>query len=443
LREVQQFDLQLMSFDVAPTYALYTNQGIPVKVKASTQLKVENDVEKIKRAANQFLSKTGEERDAIVRQVIEGTLRGVIGQLSIEQLVKDPELVAARMRETVAADLDKTGLELVSFTLRDIAEEAGYIRNLSRPEIARTRQAAEIAEVEAERNVAIRQAETLREAAQARARADQDRVLAEAVSRTAQAEARRDLEIKEAGFAATVAAEKARADRAYDIEAAIAEQRQVEELAKVAMIQKQQEIALRRLEADWQAADQNATRQRDADAESARIRLLAEAERRRAALAAEADAEAIRLRGEAEACAAQARGEAEAEALARRVAALNTQTQVALVDTAIHHLPEVARSLAEAYGRIGSVIYLDAGEGEGVTARVARDVSGMVPLLGEVVEAVTGLNLHDTLAGANGSTAGSPRDLSPLGPSVKKEDGAPWTGNRADATPAPGGTLAG
>jgi hypothetical protein len=103
----------------------------------------------------------------------------------------------------------------------------------------------------------------------------------------------------------------------------------------------------------------------------------------------------------------------------------------------------VARSLAGAYGRIGSVIYLDAGEGEGVTARVARDVSGMVPLLGEVVEAVTGLNVHDTLAGANGSTARSPRDLSPLGPSVEKADGAPWTGDRADAPPAPGGTLAG
>src|SRR5437660_1351326 len=113
--------------------------------------------------------------------------RGNVAQLTVEQLVKDPELVSARMRETVAADLDKLGLEVVSFTLKDVTEEAGYIQNMSRPEIARNKQMAEIAEAEATRNVAMRQAETLREAAQARAKAAQDRVLAETLSKAAQA----------------------------------------------------------------------------------------------------------------------------------------------------------------------------------------------------------------------------------------------------------------
>src|ERR671927_1021674 len=148
-QRADEFNLELMSFDVAPYFALYTNQGIPITVEAITQLKVENEDEKIKRAANQFLSKSEGDRETMVRQVMEGHLRGIVGQLTVEQLVKDPELVSARMRETVAADLDKLGLEVVSFTLKDVADESGYIQNMSRPEIARNKQMAEIAEAEA------------------------------------------------------------------------------------------------------------------------------------------------------------------------------------------------------------------------------------------------------------------------------------------------------
>ena len=166
-QKADEFNLELMSFDVAPNYTLYTNQGIPVTVEAITQLKVENEDEKIKRAANQFLSKTEDDRETMVRQVMEGHLRGIVGQLTVEQLVKDPELVSARMRETVAADLDKLGLEVVSFTLKDVNDDSGYIQNMSRPEIARNKQMAEIAEAEAARNVAMREAETQRESAQA------------------------------------------------------------------------------------------------------------------------------------------------------------------------------------------------------------------------------------------------------------------------------------
>jgi flotillin len=237
-QRADEFNLELMSFDVAPNFNLYTNQGIPVQIEAITQLKVENEDEKIKRAANQFLSKSEEERETMVRQVMEGHLRGIVGQLTVEQLVKDPEMVSGRMRDTVAGDLDKLGLEVVSFTLKDVSDESGYIANMSRPEIARNKQVAEIAEAEATRNVAIRQSETQREAAQARAKADQDRVLAESLSRAAQAEAQRDLEVKQAEYAATVAAQKAQADRAYDIQSTITQQKLVEEQARVEIIQK-------------------------------------------------------------------------------------------------------------------------------------------------------------------------------------------------------------
>ncbi len=435
-QKADEFNLELMSFDVAPNYTLYTNQGIPVTVEAITQLKVENDDEKIKRAANQFLSKTEDDREMMVRQVMEGHLRGIVGQLTVEQLVKDPELVSARMRETVAADLDKLGLEVVSFTLKDVNDGSGYIQNMSRPEIAHNKQMAEIAEAEAARNVAMREAETQREAAQARAKADQDRVLAQTLSEQAQSQAQRDLQVKQAEYAVAVSAQKAQADKAYDIQAATTQQRLVEEQAKAQLVQKQQEVKVQQAEAERRAAELLATVQRQAEAERERIRILAEAEQQRAVteaegkaravrlqleteaegrakairLQAEADAESIRVRGLADADAARARGLADAEAIRakgmaeaearqRAVEALNVQNQAAIVDTALKVLPEIAQHLSAAYGRVGSVTYVG-GQGDGLTSRVTQEVAGMVPLLGAVFESTTGLKLHDLIARA-------------------------------------------
>jgi flotillin len=423
-QRAEEFNLELMSFDVAPNYVLYTNQGIPVTIEAITQLKVENEDDKIKRAANQFLSKSEEERETMVRQVMEGHLRGIVGQLTVEQLVKDPEMVSARMRDTVAADLDKLGLEVVSFTLKDVSDDSGYIGNMSRPEIAHNKQVAEIAEAEANRNVAIRSAETLRESAQAQAKADQERVLAQSLSRAAQSEAQRDLEVHQAEYNATVAAQKAQADRAYDIQSTITQQRLVEEQTKVQLIQKQQEVKVQQAEAERKAAELIATVQRQAEAENERIRIMAEAEQRRVVIEAEgqararrqqaeadaaairaraeADADAIKARGLAEAESLKAKGLAEAEALQRRVEVLNIQNQSAILDKALSGLPEIAGKLADAYGKIGSVIYVGSGDGDSVTSRVGRDVVGMIPMLSAMFESTTGLKLRDLITGMDG-----------------------------------------
>ena len=445
-QRAMEFNLELMSFDVAPSFLLYTTQGIPVKVEAITQLKVENEAEKIKRAANQFLSKSEDERETMVRQVMEGHLRGIVGQLTVEQLVKDPEMVSARMRETVAGDLDKLGLEVISFTLKDVADESGYIQNMSRPEIARNKQMAEIAEAEMTRNVAIRSAETLRESAQARAKADQERVLAETISKTAQAEAQRDLEVKQAEYLSTISGQKAQADRAYDIQASITQQKLIEEKTKIDIVQKQQEAKVQEAEGVRRTAELVATVQRQAEAERERIRILAEAEQRRAILEAEgkakaivlqleseaegkaravrlqaeadalaitargeAEANALRLKGMAEADSIRARGLAEAESLRRRVEALNEQNQAAILDKALTALPEIAGRLFEAYGHVGNVTYIASGDGDGLTSKITQDVVGMVPLLGAVFESTTGLKLHDLMSkqgGSNGASQG-------------------------------------
>jgi flotillin len=129
--------LELMSFDVAPQQDLYTKQGVAVTVEAVAQIKVKSDPESIQTASEQFLTKTPQEREGLIRLVLEGHLRGIIGQLTVEEIVKQPEMVGDRMRSTCADDMNKMGLEVISFTIKEVRDKNDYITNMGRPDIAR------------------------------------------------------------------------------------------------------------------------------------------------------------------------------------------------------------------------------------------------------------------------------------------------------------------
>src|ERR1700746_2347040 len=196
----RELSLELMSFDVAPQQDLYTKQGVAVTVEAVAQIKVRSDQASIMTASEQFLTKTPQQREGLIRLVMEGHLRGIIGQLTVEQIVKEPEMVADRMRSTCAEDMNKMGLEVISFTIKEVGDRNEYITNMGRPDIVRIKRDADVAAAEAERDTAIRRANALRESAVAKAAADQERVLAETLSLAKQAEAQRDLDIQKAQF---------------------------------------------------------------------------------------------------------------------------------------------------------------------------------------------------------------------------------------------------
>src|SRR5580658_8962302 len=147
--------LELMSFDVAPQQDLYTRQGVAVTVEAVAQIKVKSDPESIQTAAEQFLTKSPAERDGLIRLVMEGHLRGIIGQLTVEEIVKEPEMVGGQMRSTCAGDMNKMGLEVISFTIKEVRDKNEYIANMGRPDIARIKRDADVATAEAERDTAI------------------------------------------------------------------------------------------------------------------------------------------------------------------------------------------------------------------------------------------------------------------------------------------------
>src|SRR5271165_4883755 len=238
----RELSLQLMSFDVAPQQDLYTKQGVAVTVEAVAQIKVKSDPESILTAAEQFLTKSDQAREGLIRLVMEGHLRGIIGQLSVEQIVKEPEMVGDRMRGTCAEDMSKMGLEVISFTIKEVRDKNEYISNMGRPDIARIKRDADVATAEAERDTAIKRAESLRASAVAKAQADQERVLAETLSLAKQAESQRDLEIKKAQYLEVTKRQQAQADKAYDIQTNIMQQQVVAEQVKVQQIEKEQQV---------------------------------------------------------------------------------------------------------------------------------------------------------------------------------------------------------
>src|SRR4030088_3484676 len=182
IQSFQELSRELMSFDVAPEQQLYTSQGVAVAVEAVSQIKVKSDPMSIRTAAEQFLTKPPAEREALLRLVMEGHLRGIVGLLKVEEIVKEPEIVAGRVRDSVSDDVNKMGLEVVSFTIKKVIDENEYIKNMGRPDIARVKREADIATAQAERDTAIQRARAMREAAVAQAAADQERVIAQTAS---------------------------------------------------------------------------------------------------------------------------------------------------------------------------------------------------------------------------------------------------------------------
>src|SRR5438874_5354822 len=211
LETYRELSLQLMSFDVAPQQDLYTMQGVAVTVEAVAQIKVKSDPESIQTAAEQFLTKTDQNREALIRLVMEGHLRGIIGQLTVEQIVKEPEMVGDRMRTTCAGDMNKMGLEVISFTIKEVRDKNEYISNMGRPDIARikrdadkataeAKRDADIAIAESERDTAIKKAEAKRESATGTTNADHARGLAETLRQAKQAAATRGQAIQRPGY---------------------------------------------------------------------------------------------------------------------------------------------------------------------------------------------------------------------------------------------------
>jgi flotillin len=395
----RQLSLELMSFDVAPQQDLYTKQGVAVTVEAVAQIKVRSDKESILTASEQFLTKSPDQREGLIRLVMEGHLRGIIGQLTVEQIVKEPEMVAERMRSTCMDDMSKMGLEVISFTIREVRDKNEYITNMGRPDVARIRRDAEIAAAEAERDTAIRRANALREAAIAKAVADQERVIAETSSLAKQAEAQRDLDIQKAQFTEQSRRQEAQADKAYELQTNVMQQKVVAEQVKVQQIEKEQQVKVQEAEILRHEKELIATVLKGAEIERQRVENIAAAEKSRLMIEAEGRAAAIKLQGEAEANIIFQKGDAEAKAMNVKAEAYQEWSQAAVVDKLITNMAEVVRAMAEPLSKVDKITIVSTGN-DGVTgaSKITGEMTKIAAQVPALFEALSGMNLQELMS---------------------------------------------
>ncbi|HYF77166.1 MAG TPA: SPFH domain-containing protein [Symbiobacteriaceae bacterium] len=426
IQSFRELSLELMSFDVVPQQDFYTLQGVAVTVEAVAQIKVKSDTESILTASEQFLSKTLQERHQVLKLVMEGHLRGIVGQLTVEQIVKEPEMVADRIRSNVADDMNKMGLEVVSFTVKEIKDKNDYIVNMGRPDIVRIQMAANIAAAEAQRETEIKQAIAQREASVAKALADQETILAQTNSQAKQAEAQRDLNLKKASFEAETKKAQAQADKAYDIQTNVMQQQVIAEQVKVQQVERMEQVKVQEAEILRREKELIATVLKQAEIEKQRLETIAGAQARKVELEAlgqaasvraagqaeadikkltgEAEAAALRARGMAEAEIVLAKGKAEAEAMQVKAAAYKEYGQAAILDKMLPALPELMRAAAEPLSKIDKVTILSTG-GAGADVGINRfmgDIAKVVATAPAMVETLTGLKISDLLANIPG-----------------------------------------
>ena len=285
------------------------------------------------------------------------------------------------------SDLSQMGLEIKTFTIRDINDDNGYLEALGKKRIAEVKRDAEIAEAEATKDARVRTAVATRDGEQAR-------ILAE----TEIAESNRNKELKVQAYKGAQETEKAKADLAYLVQQSKVEQEVESERMQVQIVKKQKEIELAGQEALRREKELDATVRKSAEADRYRQQQESEALHFREIQRAQAEGRAIEIKGEAEAKAIRAIGEAEAEAMRLKAEAFKQYNEAAVTQMIIERLPELARAISEPLSKTEKIVIVDSGSGNGRgAAKVTDYVSQILATLPETVKSLTGVDLLDML----------------------------------------------
>jgi flotillin len=418
-----------------------SRQGIKVAVQGVATFKIGADDESIRNAAERFLEAPEDQVDSIVKNVLEGSLRSIVGTLTIEELNLDRQKFQQAVQEAAKGDLATSGLQIDSFTIQAIRDESGYMDLIGQQETARRERDARMAKATADQEAAVREAE-----------AEQIKI-----------NAQRDVSLRRAETETQIAAAEARAAQAGPLAQAEATQevtRKQTELAELAAARTQKELLTSTVrpaeaEADAQvkrAEGEKLARIAAAQADAERVKLAGQAEAsititkgeanaRVILVNAQSEAEKTKLEGNAEAGIVFTKGESEAKALALRAEAYRQFNEAAIIQTVLSMLPEIVRAAAEPMASIGSLTVLSS---EGASD-VVKNATRTVAEASTVVKGLTGLDVPDLISsairgggsGGGGGTGGGGRSGGGSGSGGTGGEGS--GGTRRSRTPRPSG----
>lgn len=252
---------------------------------------------------------------------VAGHQRAIMGNMTVEEIYRDRKQFATNVFDSASADLYNMGVLVVSYIVRDVSDDVGYLASLGQARTAQVKRDAIIGEAEAKKDSTI-----------AEAYADEQRMEAKLKNDTGIAKAKREYETNKAAYDKEVNTAKAEAEMAYALRAAKVQADIKEEEMQIKVIERQQNIAIQEQEILRREKELDSRVRKPAEAEKYRLEVLSEAERQQIILQAEAEAEAIALKGEAEAYAVEVKAKAEAEQMAKKADAWKEYKQAALVD---------------------------------------------------------------------------------------------------------------
>ncbi len=386
LERADKISLENMAIDAEVKDSLCST-GVPLNVTGTIIVKIKRDTESICFAMEQFntgnLQSTIKNVKLTVQGVMEGKLREILSTLTVEEIYQNREMLTSKVQEVAYEDLKAMGLEIMTFTIRDISDENLYLESLGAKQIEEVKREAAIARAEAARDIAIKEAETVRLSKQEELKAE-----------TLIAEAQRDKALKENAYRQEEETAKAKADAAYSIEQNLRQKEVTEAKMLVEIKKKEMEIDLAHQETLRRTEQLKAEIEKTAEAQ--KYRVIQEAEAKKAQNIAEAEAAAadIRLKGQAQAEAIRLQGEAEAEAMRLKAESYKHYGEAAMTELIVNQLPHIAAAISKPLAQTEKIVIVDQG-GDGGASKVPGYVSEIMAKVPETVEALTGKNILD------------------------------------------------
>ena len=419
---LDKLNLRLIPIDVKTSCAVPTADYININVDATVNVKISNQPDKLRIAAENFLNKNIEYIAGVAREVLEGNVREIVGRMRLEEMVSDRQKFAELVKENAEPDLAAMGLDIISFNVQNFVDGNDVIENLGIDNIVKIKKAAAIARAESERDIKV-----------AQAAADKESNDAAVAAQTEIAKKQNELAIKKSELQMEADTKKAMADAAYEIQKE--EQRKTIEIttanADIAKQEreielKQKEVAVKeraleaevkkQAEAEKYAAQQKADAalyQRQKEAEAQQFEAQREAEAKKAQAEAdryskeqeaqgirafgEAEAAAVRAKGVAEAEAIQAKGLAEAEAMEKKAEAYAKYNKAAVAEMMIKVLPDIAGKIAEPLTQIDKITIIGGDGGSNGVEQVAGNVPAVMTKLFESMKETTGIDLANII----------------------------------------------
>ncbi|MFE4211686.1 flotillin family protein [Streptomyces sp. NPDC056844] len=399
----QKFTLDLSSRHIpVAVRGAVTLRGVKSNLEGVAIVKVGGSEDAIRAAAQRFL----QQQNGIVgftQEVLSGALRAIVGRMSVEDIIRDRAAFAGQVAEEAEASLSGQGLILDAFQIQDITTEGSYLEDLGRPEAARAKQEADIAEA-----IARRASE------QARLKAAEEIAIAERTFYLKQAEIKAETEA--AAAKANAAGPLAEAARQQEV---LSEQEKVAE-RQAALTDRELDTKVRkpadaaRYQAEQEAEARRIAQVKEAEADAERSRLTGQGEKlHRSALA-----DAVRIEGESEAAAIAAKGAAEAEAMQKKADAFKQYGDAAVLQMLVEVLPQVVAKASEPLGAIDKLTVISTDGASQLSRTVADNVAQGVELL----NSTTGVDLAALLRNLQGKAEATESAPAVPSPSANGEE---------------------